>query len=168
MPSTHDPANEKLNHSPMGIYLPTSIVPNAHLFINNTWIGAEQLRQLLKCVPDPDHPRESSPLPPSDMPSETSYLIDFDGYSTSQESDTAPALQKSDTVWDSSPSSRRATNTDLFGPVKSVAYSSAAPPPMTDYQIAAPSMYVSLPRLPLIPTSSPISPTPEPVTAQVD
>ncbi|KAJ7456176.1 hypothetical protein FB451DRAFT_1564753 [Mycena latifolia] len=190
MPSRHAPADEKLIDSlPMGvitafrssIYLPTYVASNAHLFITNDWIDAEQLRQFLKRVPDPDRdapppespparvkleddasatrfsvsedtitpvdypsvitrilkegnrevfeilsdsdsedseenglrskrgghdsgqeisdPRESSPLPPSDIPSETSYLTDFDGYSSSDESDAAPALQKSDTVW---------------------------------------------------------------------
>ncbi|KAJ7448021.1 hypothetical protein FB451DRAFT_1289595 [Mycena latifolia] len=44
-------------------------------------------------------PRESSPLPPSDMLNETSYLTDLDSYSSSDESDAPPALQKSDTVW---------------------------------------------------------------------
>ncbi|KAJ7493804.1 hypothetical protein FB451DRAFT_1164677 [Mycena latifolia] len=44
-------------------------------------------------------PCESLPLPLSDMPSETSNLTDFDGYSSSEQSDTAHALQKSDTVW---------------------------------------------------------------------
>ncbi|KAJ7493814.1 hypothetical protein FB451DRAFT_1164686 [Mycena latifolia] len=49
-------------------------------------------------------PCESLPL--SDMPSETSNLTGtvhvskhFDGYSSSEQSDTAHALQKSDTVW---------------------------------------------------------------------
>ncbi|KAJ7476608.1 hypothetical protein FB451DRAFT_1173476 [Mycena latifolia] len=123
----------------------TSSVPQARprpgslLGLGGEWIASERSSH--------DGEREisdlgkSSPLPPSDMPSETSYLTDFDGYSSSEVSDTAAVLQKSDTVWDSSPPSRRATNTDLFGPVQSVAYSSAAPPLMTDYQIAAPSMY---------------------------
>ncbi|KAJ7440577.1 hypothetical protein FB451DRAFT_1299915 [Mycena latifolia] len=39
------------------------------------------------------------PPPPSDMLSETSYLTDLDSYSSSDESDAPPALQKSDTVW---------------------------------------------------------------------
>ncbi|KAJ7490768.1 hypothetical protein FB451DRAFT_1166096 [Mycena latifolia] len=43
--------------------------------------------------------RESSPLPPSDIPSDTSHLTDFDGHPSSDESDVLPALQKSDTVW---------------------------------------------------------------------
>ncbi|KAJ7490769.1 hypothetical protein FB451DRAFT_1166097 [Mycena latifolia] len=55
------------------IYVPTYVPLNAHLFINNDWINAEQLRQFLKRVPDPDHSSHDAGQEMSDMVNQ--YLV---------------------------------------------------------------------------------------------
>ncbi|KAJ7187096.1 hypothetical protein C8R46DRAFT_1274163 [Mycena filopes] len=72
MPSKHTPDDEKFIDSlPMGtitafrssIYVPTFIQANPHLFVDNQWIDADQLRAFIKPSPTPDSPRPKSPSP---------------------------------------------------------------------------------------------------------
>ncbi|KAJ7933578.1 hypothetical protein B0H13DRAFT_1856083 [Mycena leptocephala] len=74
MPSNHTPDEQALIDSlPTGIvmafrssiYQPAYIASNAHLFINNDWIDAIQLREFLKCIKSPHLEYSSSPRPES-------------------------------------------------------------------------------------------------------
>ncbi|KAJ7454458.1 hypothetical protein FB451DRAFT_1408377 [Mycena latifolia] len=229
------------------IYLPTYAASNAHMFITNDWIDAEQLSRVKleddasatrlstseEAIPPVDFPsvitripkegnrfeilsdsdsdseenglcsergghdsgqeisdpRESSPLPPlppSDMPSETSYQTDFVCSIRLNLDFTSPA--------ESTPNFGGFTDFDLSFLIPSVPFRRKTliqnsnslnsilvllnsmdidfsffqqPDSGTQFSVP-PHPSTSLPRLPPIPTSSPISPTPEPVTAHVD
>ncbi|KAJ6538270.1 hypothetical protein DFH09DRAFT_1369014 [Mycena vulgaris] len=74
MASKHTPADRQLiDNLSMGvvtafrssIYKSTYIASNAHLFINNDWIDADQLRQFLLRADDPDPSSSPRDLPPT-------------------------------------------------------------------------------------------------------
>ncbi|KAJ7452858.1 hypothetical protein FB451DRAFT_1185545 [Mycena latifolia] len=161
MPSRHAPADEKLIDSlPMGtitafrssIYLPTYATSNAHLFITNDWIDAEQLCQFLKRIPDPDRDAPPPESPPARVKLE-------DNASATRLSASEDAIPPVDfpSVITRIPNTHNSMDIDF----------SFFQQPDSGTQFSVPPS-TSLPRLPPIPASSPISPTPEPVTAHVD
>ncbi|KAJ7493537.1 hypothetical protein FB451DRAFT_1164437 [Mycena latifolia] len=205
MPSRHAPADEKLIDSlPMGaitafrssIYLLTYAASNAHLFITNDWIDAEQLCQFLKRVPDPDRdapPPESPParvklegdasatrlsasenaIPPVDFPSVITRIPKegnrFEILSDSDSSDSEEnGLYSEHGGHDSGQEISDPRESSPYPPPICRVRHHARPPDSGTQFSVPPSPSTSPPRLSLIPASSPISPTPEPVTAHVD